>query len=248
MPIRPLILFLALLAPILRADEAKSARRIVDRAIAASGGAKRLAEQQSLSGTSRGTVTLGGAQRTVENAWTVEGPDKLKWAADVTQGDQTLNIVLVLDGKRGWIKGNSGEAQGLKADLLAPLRHGFAGLRLAETLTPLLDRGTKLSHLGGLKVEDRPTVGIKVKRKGSPDLDMYFDEKTHLPAKAEMRLTELGDAEATYSAFFGEYERVNGRMVFTRLTVRRDGEIVLTMLRSNVEAKAKAAEGTFAKP
>ena len=247
MPLRSL-LALSLLAPALHADEAESARRIVDRAVAASGGAKRLAEQQSLSGTSRGTLTLNGAGRAVENAWTVEGPDRMKWAADVTMGDQTLNIVLVLDGERGWIKGNAAEAAALKADLLAPLRHGFNGLRLAETLTPLLDREAKLSPLGELKVDDRPAVGIKVSRKGRPELDLYFDKKTHRPAKAEMRLTELNDVEATYTAFFADYKKVNGRMVFTRLTVKRDGEVVLTMLRSNLEAKAKAAEGTFARP
>jgi hypothetical protein len=242
------LLVLIVLAPTLHADEAKSARQIVERAIAASGGAKLLASQQALSGTSRGTIALGDAKRTVENAWTVEGLDKMKWAADLTTGDQTLNIVLVLDGKRGWIQGNGGASSELKAELLAPLRLGFTALRLAETLTPLLDRETKLSHLGELKVDDRPTVGIKVTRKGMPDMDLYFDKKTHLPAKAEIRLKELNDVEATYAAFFADYKKVNGQMVATRLTVKRDDAVVLTMLRSNIEAKAKATEGTFARP
>jgi len=250
MPTRFLILVLcvSLLGSSLRADEAKGARPIVERAIAASGGAKLLASQPSLSGTSRGTITLGDAERSVENAWTVQGLDKLKWSSDLTSGDQTLNIVLVLDGKRGWIQGNAGTSSALKADLLAPLRHGFTALRLAETLTPLLDPETKLSLLGELTIDDRPTVGVKVTRKGMPDLDLYFDKKTHLPAKAEMRLTEPNEVEATYTAFFAEYKKVGGRAVFTRLTVKRDDKIVLTMLRSNIEGKAKAAEGTFAQP
>ena len=67
------------LGPPLLADEAKSARQIVDRAVAAAGGAKLLAAQQSLSGTSRGTIHLGEARHTIENTWTVEGLDKL-WA------------------------------------------------------------------------------------------------------------------------------------------------------------------------
>ena len=250
MPIRPFILVLcvSLLGSPPRADEAKGARPIVDRAIVAAGGAKLLASQQSSSGTSRGTITLGDAQRSVENAWTVQGLDKLRWSSDLTSGDQTLDFVLVLDGKRGWIQGNGNTSTRLKADLLAPLRHGFAALRLAETLTPLLDPETKLSLLGELTIDERTTAGVKVTRKGMPDLDLYFDKKTHLPAKAEMRLTEANEVEATYTAFFAEYKKVAGRMVFTRLTVERDDKIVLTMLRSNIESKAKATEGTFAQP
>ena len=136
----------------------------------------------------------------------------------------------------------------MKADVLTPLRHGFTGLRLVETLTPLLDRGTKLAALGESKVDDTPVVGVKVSRKGMPDLDLYFDKKTNLPAKAEMRVTEAGKVEATYVAFFSEYKKVGGRQVFTRLTVKRDDKAVLMMLRSNIESKAKAAEGTFAQP
>ena len=242
------LLVLIVLVPTLHADDAKSARQIVERALDASGGAKLLASQQSLSGTSRGSIALDGATHTVENTWTVEGLDKLKWTADVTKGDQTLNIVLVLESKRGWIQGNGGTSNELKAELLAPLRQGFTALRLAETLTPLLDLGTKLSHLGELKVDDRPTVGIKIARKGMPEMDLYFDKKTHLPAKAEIRLKELNDVEAVYTAFFADYKKVNGRMVFTRLAVKRDDATVLTMLRSNIESKAKADEGTFARP
>ena len=250
MPTRSLLLVLGLSAvgSILGADETKAARRIVDRALVAAGGAKLLASQQSLSGTSRGTIQLGDAQHTIENSWAVQGLDKLHWKSDLTAGDQSLNIVLVLDGKRGWIQGNGGKSSELKGELLTPLRQGFAALRLVETLTPLLDRETTLTPLGELKVDDAPTVGVKVTRKGMPEMDLYFDKATHLPAKAELRMTEAGKVEATYAAFFTEYKKVAGRLVFTRLTVKRDDKIVLTMLRSNLEAKAKAAEGTFAEP
>ena len=230
------------------ADETKAARQIVDRALTAAGGAKLLASQQALSGTSRGTIQLGDTQHTIENTWTVQGLDKLHWKSDLTAGDQALNVVLVLDGKRGWIQGNGQKSTELKADLLTPLRQGFISLRLVETLTPLLDRETKLAPLGELKVDDTPTVGVKVTRKGMPEMDLYFDKKTHLPAKAEMRVTEAGKVEATYAAFFTEYKKVAGRLVFTRLTVKRDDKIVLTMLRSNIESKAKAADGTFGEP
>ena len=250
MPTRSLFLVLSLSAvgSLHAADETKAARQIVDRAITAVGGAKRLASQQSLSGTSRGTIQLGDAQHNIENSWTVQGLDKLHWKSDLTAGDQTLNIVLVLDGKRGWIQGNGQKSSELKADLLTPLRQGFIGLRLVETLTPLLDRETKLAPLGELKVDDTPTVGVKVTRKGMPEMDLYFDKKTHLPAKAEMRMTESGKVEATYTAFFTEYKKVAGQLVFTRLTVKRDDKIVLTMLRSNIESKATATEGTFGEP
>jgi hypothetical protein len=166
----------------------------------------------------------------------------------VTLNDNPAAITLVVDRDKGWIKGNDNPAGALPKEHLAALLQGFAGLRLAETLLPLTGKEWKLSSLGEIKVNDKPTVGVKAVKKGMPDLDLYFDKATALPVRAEMRLKEAGGTEAAYVATFGEYKKIDGRMHFTRLTVRRDDMVVLEMERGDIKVKDKVDDVTFAKP
>lgn len=234
--------------PLCLADEAAEARKVVDRAIHAAGGAKLLDESKVLSGTSRGNVTIGGQNIPATNSWSGQDLDKLKWSTQAEVNNQMINLVIVLNGKKGWIQGNNNTSNPLQAELLTPFRHAVTVLRLVETLTPLQGREYTLSSLGEIKVDDEPAVGVKVKRKGLPDLDLYFNKKTNLPIKADMRLTDSGKMEIGYTAYFRDYKKVTGRMVFTRLTVERDGKTAIEMQRENIKATKSAAEGTFDQP
>lgn len=231
-----------------RADEdAKAARATLERAIKAMGGPKLLAAR-ALSGSSRGSVFVLGNKSPVTNEWTVQGLDQLKWVTEVTLNDNPAAITVVIDRDKGWIKGNDNPAGDLPKAQLPAVLHGFAGLRLVETLLPLTGKEWKLSSLGEIKVGDKPAVGVKAVKKGMPDLDIYFDKASALPVRAEMRIKETGDTEAAYVATFGGYKKIDGRMHFTRLTVKRDDAVVLEMERGDIKAKDKVDDATFSKP
>jgi hypothetical protein len=237
-----------LVAPGSRANDARAARALLDRAIDAMGGAKALAGARALSGKSKGTFRAAGKATAVANEWTVQGLDRLKWNTELTENDNTTAILLVLDRGKGWIKGGANKANELSKEVHVPFRHGFAALRLAETLLPLREKAFTLSPLGELKVAGKPAVGLKASRKGWPDIDLFFDKTTRLPVKVEMRLPESEAQEATYTALFAGYKKVAGRQHFTKLTVQRDGKVVLEMERSDVKAIDKVEDETFAKP
>src|SRR5262249_35703290 len=146
-----------------------------------------------------------------------------KWNSELTDNDNTTSIVLGLDRGKGWIKGGNNPANDLAKEIRLPFRHGFAALRLAETLLPLRDKAFKLSPLGELKVNDKPAVGLKAVRKGWPDIDLFFDKVTHLPVKVELRLKESDSRDATYTGLFAGYKKIAGRQHFTKLTTKRDG-------------------------
>lgn len=250
MTARDLALILTLSLPAAAArgdDDAKAARAVVDRAIRAAGGAKPLAKP-SLRGKSKGTITLAGKSSAVANEWTVQGTDQLKWSTDLTLNDQAATFVIVLNGARGWISGNNNPANPLPKESLAAFREGVRALRLAEALVPLTGKDYALTTLGELKIDGRPAVGIKAKKKGAADVDLWFDKATNLPVKAEMRLTEQGENEATWTAYFGGYKKIGGRQHFTTLKVQRDAKTVLEMERSDIKAGDKLDDETFAKP
>src|SRR5262245_8408145 len=249
LPLVTLLLLCPFLAPpACRADEdAKSARATLDRAIAAMGGPKLLAAR-ALSGSSRGSIFVLGNKSPVTNEWTVQGLDQLKWVTEVTLNDNPASIVVVFDRDKGWVKGNDSPAGALPKAQVEAVRQGFTALRLVETLLPLTEKEWKLSSLGEVKVNHKPAVGIKAVRKEMPELDVYFDKADGLPVRAEMRIKEADGMEAAYVATFAGYKKVEGRMHFTRLTVQRDDKVVLEMERSDIKAKDKVDDVTFAKP
>jgi hypothetical protein len=243
-----LVLFaLCLVGSARAADDAKAARETLDRAVKAMGGSKLLAKK-ALSGTSRGTVEVLGNKSAVSNEWTVQGLDQLKWATSVTIGDNPTAVVLVLNRDKSWVKGNNGEPNPLNKEQLKASQQGFAGLRLAESLLPLTGKEWKLSSLGELKFDDVTTIGIKVAKKGMPELDLYFDKATYLPVRAEMRIAEPGGLDIPYVAKLANYKKVEGRQFFTKLTVLREDKVLLEMERSDFQAKDKVDDETFEKP
>jgi hypothetical protein len=155
--------------------------------------------------------------------------------------------VIVLSGDKGWIAANTGKGNELPKVQLAAFREGVRGLRLAESLVPLTAKEYALSSLGELKIGGKAAVGIKAKKKGATDLDVWFDKKTDLPIKAEMRLKD-GSEEATWTAYFSEYKKIDGRQHFTKLKVQRDAKTIIEMERSDIKAGDKLDDDTFAKP
>jgi hypothetical protein len=164
----------------------------------------------------------------------------------VTIDERNANFTIVVAGGKGWIKGGA-EASELAKNQVVPMTHGLAGLRVAESPNLLLLKGWKLAPLGELKVDGKPAVGIKASRKGLPDIDLFFDAKTHLPVKVEMRLKEPTE-EATYVGTFSDYRAFAGRKCFTRMIVTRNGERVLEMDRSEIQPREKVDDATFSKP
>lgn len=230
------------------AEEAVTARTILDGAIEALGGARLLTAETALAGTSRGTLHLNNMQVPVRNEWTVQGVDQFKWVSVATLNDSPSNIVLVLNKNKAWIKGGDNGANELPREQVEMLRQGFAGLRLAENPLPLRGKEYRLSTLGEIKVADRLAVGIKAVRKGQPDLDLFFDKKTRLPVKATMRIKDLTETDVGYTATFSAYKAVNGRQFFTKLTVHRDDMLGLEMERADFKASEKLDAATFDRP
>jgi hypothetical protein len=231
------------------AEENKVARQLLDRAIDALGGLELLQKEKAITGTSEGTVHINNKANKVRNEWSVQGLDQLKWSSEVTIDDKSLSVVLVMNAKKAWIRvAGASEAAEPGAEQVALFRPAIAGLRLAESPHLLRDRAYQLSPLGELKVGDRPAVGIKVCRKGMPDLDLYFDKVTHLPVQAQMRLQEQPGREVTWTAQMGDYVKQDGRQRFTRLTIQRDDQVVIEMKRSNIKSSTGLDASTFEKP
>jgi hypothetical protein len=120
-----------------------------------------------------------------------------------------------------------------------------------ETLVPLLkDKRFELSPLGGAKVGDHETAGVRVAHKGHRDIKLYFDKKTGLLLKNERVIKDqmLGGQERTQETLHSDYRDVSSVKQPMKLVIRRDGEKHLEAEVTNFQTGEKVDDAVFAKP
>lgn len=242
-------LALLLLLPAVDGDGEKEAKELLTRVIKAVGAEKGPARAHALAGVGRGKMTLTAEQK-VENRFTAQGLDSVRWELELTNADsKTISLTVALHDGKLWVSGNGGKANVLPKETADAFRRGVVALRVAEDPTLLLEKGWKLSHLGEVKAGGKLLVGLKASRKGASDIDLFFDKKTHLPARAEVRIKKPGESdEMTLTGELSGHKKVGGRRFFTRLRVLRDGKEVLEMERDGLKAGEKADTTTFTRP
>ncbi|HMF11833.1 MAG TPA: hypothetical protein VKE94_05985 [Gemmataceae bacterium] len=231
-----------------RADEQAEAIKIVDAAVKAAGGAAKLAKLETLSLKGKGTINNDAKEASFTGEGTLRGLDHFRLDLDVSLGDEPVKIVFALDGKKGWRKVNDRVFD--TPDLAIPLlTSGFQAFRMTQMLTPLKAKDLKLSPLGEIKIDGRAAEGIKITRKGRPDVDLFFDKETHLPVKCGLpdKLPEE-DQEQTFEWVFSGYKELGGVQHPTKLVLNVGGKKRLELEINELRPGEKVDDGVFAKP
>jgi hypothetical protein len=165
-----------------RADDAADAKAVLDKAIAAHGGADNLAKNKAVTMQIKGKlhgVAADGVDFTGDIASQL--PDRLRFAMDLTVMGTDLKITQVVKGDKGWLAVN-GMVMELSKEQMAEAKEQMyvAGV---TRLVALRDKAYKLSPLGEAKVEGKDAVGLRVEHKDHRDVSLYFDKKTGLLLK-----------------------------------------------------------------
>src|SRR5262249_16363782 len=144
---------------------------LVEQAIAARGGADRLNGVRAAVWKSEGATPTRTSRATLYG----QVPGKFRLESERTEGGRTTLHVKVINGDKGWTV-EKGKARPMTKEELAEVRETFYQKHLDATLLPLREKGVRLSLLGDSTVEGKPVVGLKVTRKGMPEVSMYFDK------------------------------------------------------------------------
>jgi hypothetical protein len=232
-----------------RGDDATEARKTLDTAVQALGGADKLAGLDSVTAKSKGKLTT---DETVEfrDEWSVSGTDRLRWKVDAQVKARTVTGLMIFNTDKVWFRDEArAQSAELPKEIMPIFREDLRALRLAQQLTTLFDKKYQLSSLGELKVGERAAVGIKIAEKDRPELDLYFDKETRLPLRIEVRVKEPGAAEeATHALLFEDYKDFDGVKHFTKMTLKRDNKTTLELELIEVKRQAKLDDSVFAKP
>jgi hypothetical protein len=224
------------LAGAARAGE-KEAKEVLERAIKAHGGAAALARAAQLERTDKGTHS-----GTAFTSKVIRGlPDRVRLTID-TGGNK---IVFVLNGERGW-QSDGGPAAEIAAGRLAEMREE-AYVDWVATLVPLTKSGFTLSSLPKTKVGGAAAVGIKVVRKGQPELRLYFLESSGLLVKIEHE-GKLAGLKVDKESLFSDYKSFDGLKLPTKRTELVNGKKLTEFTSGDISFPKRLDAKTFAKP
>jgi hypothetical protein len=224
-----------------QAEEKDEARAIVAKAIHALGGEAKVEKTRAATFREKGTYHGMGDGLPFTGKYAVQFPSQFRMEIEGV-------FTVVLDGDKGWVN-SGGETKALdKKQFDVQLHNHHAGW--IASLLPLKDREFKLAVIDGVKVDDKPTVGVKVTRPHYPEVKLYFDKASNLLVKSEYRTKseELEFKDVTMEMFFRDYKDFDGVKGPTKLLMLRDGKKYVEAEVMDYKAEGKLDAKVFAKP
>jgi hypothetical protein len=206
-----------------RAEDAKDAKAILDKAIKALGGEQKLAAVKAASWKTKGKISLGGNDNNFTSQTTIDGLDRVHSEFEGEFGGMAIKGVLVLNGDKGWRKFNDMGME-LDKDSLANEKRNVYLQVIPITLVPLKGNGFKVEAAGEEKVNGKPAAGIKVIGPEGKDFRLYFDRETGLPVKLVAKVLGFGGEEFTQETTFDDYKEFAGIKKATKTESKRDGQ------------------------
>jgi hypothetical protein len=151
------------------------AAKLIDRAIAAAGGAETLSKYPVLSWNGAATIHAGGRAVAIVGTWTLEPPDRAVVRTRLADQPSASPRALIVEGTQGWTMVGDTRTP-LTAEMLAAERDAFY-LYWLMRIVPLTDPDMRLEAV------PRATEGldgVRVRRASRPDVDLFFDESGRL--------------------------------------------------------------------
>jgi len=226
-----------------RADE--EANQIIDKAVAAHGGAEIYAKQKGGYMKGRGKLEImGGLEIAQEIHYAL--PDKFKEVVEFEVMGQKITTETICNGEKVVIKANGQEVP-VDEKIKDAVREAVKTMQFGR-LTSLKNKDITLATLGESKVEGKPALGIKVSAKGQKDVDLYFDKETHLLVKMERKGINPSGEEVNEERLFLEYKKTGKFPEMKKVVVKHDGKTFIELEVLETKILETVDENLFAIP
>jgi hypothetical protein len=231
-----------------RGDEEAEVRAVLDRAIAAHGGAEKLARYTAATMKIRGRLHNARGETCDFTGVTAAVPRKLRVEVHLTVEGRDHRTVQVLNGKQGWVARNDQVQPMSKEQLDEEQEHLYVGV--VSHLVALRGKRYTMTTLGEGNIRGRDAVGVCVRHKGRRDVNLYFDKATGLLMRTEClaKDVESGGREFMVQTLYDDYRPVEGVQVAHRFIIRRDGRLYVQSQAVEVKVAEKLDDRLFARP
>jgi outer membrane lipoprotein-sorting protein len=222
-------------------------KALFKKAIEAHGGDQFLAKKAATA-KFKGTIVLMGATIDMTGETSIQKPDKLRNTMTIEIQGKKIEIITVFNGQKMWVSAG-GETKEINDDkILKEVRESML-VEGAGGLTEFIKEPYTLSSVGEVKVKDADAIGVRVSKKGQRDLNLFFDKKTNLVVKTEMRSYDyMSGQEVTQEKFITSYQERGGLKVPKTMEILKDGKAFITMEITEAEALDRLDDSVFAKP
>jgi hypothetical protein len=152
---------------------------------------------------------------------------------------------MALNGERAWRVDVAGVTEVVGKELRELQEDAY--ILWLQTLVPLREKEFTLAPLPDVKVEGQPCRGVKVRRKGSPEVRLSFDKGTNFLVKVEYRGATSG-LPADKEVLLGDHRVFDGVRVATKEVRRTDGKKMVDLTVRALRTLASVDEATFTRP
>jgi hypothetical protein len=232
-----------------RSDDQAEMKKIVAKAIKATGGAKNLGKRKAVTIKFKGNVHIDGNSYPFTAEQYIQRPDRQKIVVNVDINGQNFTLIRILNKDKGWVKMGDQETTAMSKSQVKQAKEAVYAETLT-TLVPLQKKDVKLSPVGEVTIGKHKAVGIKVSSKGHKDVNMYFDKKTGLLLKTERPTRDINtDKEVSEAMFFDNYKKSDGVQHPTKMQVKHDGKKYVDVDEiTEYTTSDKLEDSTFDKP
>ena len=225
-------------------------KAVLRKSMAAHGGEKNLGKFKAVTTKFKGTMEIQGLTFDITGETSLQKPDKVKNVLKMEIKGKTIDVVTVLTPKKLYVwdsitsmtKDIDDEKilKGAREELQAEGASSFADFVKAPY---------ELSAIGEVKVKGKDAIGIRISKKGQKDISMFFDKKTYLVVKSEMRTIDgMSGQEVTTEKFINSYQEKAGMKIARKVEIVKDGKVFMDIEIIEVQPLEKLDDSVFAKP
>jgi hypothetical protein len=239
---------LFLFASAVRADDAADARAIVEKGVKALGH-KPGDKLEALTWKDNGKFSGGGMAMPYTGEFAYQWPDKYRFAVNADLEGMKLTFIAIANGQKAWES-----ALGMTREMADEKHEEFMNqvytLGVTSLLPLLTDKEYKLATAGEKDVNGKKTALVTVTRDKKPAVTLFFDKTTGLLAKSETKVKDefQGFKEVTQETYFSDYKDANGKKLFGKMKIVRDGKTMIESTLSDQKTADKLDAKLFEKP
>jgi hypothetical protein len=238
---------LAVVASLAAQARAQDAKAVLDKAIKAMGGEKKLAEAKAVNWKGKGTLTFNGEDYSFTLETTLAGLDHTRATFESNIMGNEIKVTAVVAGDKGWRVFADMKMDLDEDNLLNEKRMMYLQL-IPATLVPLRQKEFKVELVGTEKIAEKPATVLKITGPDKKDFTLYFDQETGLPVKQVAKVLGLMGEEYTQEQTYDGYKDFEGIKKATKIVSQRDGEKFISYEITDFQVLKNADPSTFKEP
>jgi hypothetical protein len=235
------------LMQIAQAEGPAEAMAVVDKAVKALGGEKKLSQVKAFTLKSKGTLSFGGSDNEFTSETVVQGLDHVRAKFQADFNGSAFEAVTVVSGDKGWRKFGDMEME-IDDEGLANEKRMLYLQVVPAIVLPLKGKEFQVELGGEEQVAGKPAVGLKVTAADKKTFTIYFDKDSGLPVKEVAKVVGFMNDEFAQETTFSGYKEIDGIKKATKIESKRDGEKFISYDISEFKPLEKTDPNTFKKP